>query len=62
MPSTETEVVSMLKAVMFEAALIKVCPISALVGTDVDANVRFAVLMIDPLLQRNVKKNMVIFT
>lgn len=46
------EVVSMLKAVMFEAALIKVFAISVLFGTDVDANVRLAVLMIDPLLQK----------
>lgn len=42
----------MLKAVMFEAALIKVFPISVLLGTDVDANARSAVLMMDPLLQK----------
>lgn len=52
MPFTETEVVSTLKAVMLEDALIKVFAISVLLGTDVDANERSAVLMIDPLLQK----------
>lgn len=49
-PFTKMEVLSMLKAVMFEAALIKVFAISVLLGTDVGAKLRPTLLMIDPLL------------
>lgn len=47
----------MLKAVMFEAALINVFAIWVPLGTDVDANERTAALMIDPLLQKEWRKN-----
>lgn len=60
-PSTEMEVVSMLKAVIFEAASIKVFAIWVLLGTDVDANPRPNSLMIDPFLQKQWPKNMVVF-
>lgn len=43
----------MLKAVTFEAALIKTFPIAVSLGTDVDANLRVALLMIDPLLNES---------
>lgn len=52
MPSTEIEVMSMLKDVMFEAALIKTFAICVPLGTDVDANRRSELVMIDPLLQK----------
>lgn len=61
MPSTEMEVVSTLKAVMFEAALTKTFPIWVLLGMDVDENVRAKLLMIDPLLQKEWPKNIVLF-
>lgn len=58
-PSTKMELVSMLKAVMFEAALIKTLPIAVLLGTAVDANSRVALVMIDPLLNEStfIKRN-----
>lgn len=46
----EMEVVSMLKAVMLEDALIRVLAIWVSLGTSEDANERSALLMIDPLL------------
>lgn len=49
-PSTVIDVVSMLKAVMLGAAFIKTSAIAVLLGTDVKSNCRFAVLMMEPLL------------
>lgn len=51
MPLTTTLVGSMLKAVMFEAALIKTIPMSVILGTPEDGNPMFISLIIDPLLQ-----------
>lgn len=51
MPLTTTLVGSMLKAVMFEAALIKTIPMSVILGTTEDGNPMFISLIIDPLLQ-----------
>lgn len=49
-PLTTTLAVSMLKAVMLEAALINTIPISVILGTTEDANPMFISLIIDPLL------------
>lgn len=49
-PLTVSEVMSMLKAVMFEAALIKTVPIAVVVGTEDELNATSMLLMIDPLL------------
>lgn len=47
---TTTEIVVMLKAVMFEAALIKTFAISVVLGTVADANRMSMSLMMDPFL------------
>lgn len=49
-PSKVIDVVSMLKAVIVEAALTKVLAIALSLGADADAKTRSALLMIDPLL------------
>lgn len=46
----EMELVSMLKAVMLEEALIRTFAIWVSLGTDEDANEMSTLLMIDPLL------------
>ena len=51
-PSTKIALTSMLKAVMFGAALIRTFAISLLLGTDANANPRSMLLMMDPLLQK----------
>ena len=51
----------MLKAVISEAAAISTPAIWEGLGTDVDANVRPMVLIIDPFLQKEDRKNIVLF-
>lgn len=51
-PSTTIELVSMLKAVMVEAASTKTFAIWVLLGADADGNSRLMKLMIDPLLNK----------
>lgn len=48
----EMELVSMLKAVMLDEALIRTFAIWVSLGTDEDANFTSAVLMIEPLLKK----------
>ena len=56
MPSTVMLVVSILKLVISEAALINTSPIAVPSGTNVDAKLSLMSLMIDPLLQKKYNK------
>lgn len=50
MPFTKMDEVSTLKAVMVGAALIKTSPMTLLLGTKLDANLKFMLLIMEPLL------------
>lgn len=51
----------MLNVVMFDAAPAKTSAICVPLGTDVDANSRSMVLMIDPFLHKELQKKTVMF-